>query len=281
MQQITSLFGNPVFSNVLAIFLFILGVIVSILLVNKKKPKYYFETNNIISRTKIKYDNLAIHFKGKQIKSFSETKLYFWNSGSKSIRGTDLLKNDPLGIKADPSIDVYSVQYVTTEKLNKTFSIEREGGNLFYFNFDAIPKNQGFCVKLLHSDGDEPDSPIQLIGDIDGAKIKNAKTGKFLNFTKEDFQFLDILLVILSMLAIVLFIFVVLMGNMRIASFALGTIFAVFISISLSTYIRHFNLDRKPTIPSKLKKASNSPDKFLTLPEDSIPGSEPHPADIL
>jgi len=172
LQSIIGFVSNSLVGLFIGVlFTVIFGLLPSIIM-GKKRPTSVKIFNNIITHDKNVYDGLEFRYDKVVINELSETKIFFWNSGKKSIRGSDLLKDNPLGLSLGPDINIFRFRYLTTDRMKRTFALKWfPDEDMFIFDFDAIPKNEGFYIEILHS-GNMSDS-INIVGEIDGARISN------------------------------------------------------------------------------------------------------------
>lgn len=170
VQQILNFISIPYVGVIIGVILSLVFGIIPFFQSRKMKPKHITKFNSIINNNETSYNDLEFRFKGKVIQTFSETKIYFWNSGNGSIRNFNFLKDDPFGIKIANGVSLYKFQFVTTDKMKKTFNVSYDSmENLFFIDFDAMLKNEGFFINIWHS-GDNKES-IKVTGNFDGANV--------------------------------------------------------------------------------------------------------------
>ncbi len=117
---------------------------------NKCIPCFTLMTKQFISSDYQRFNNLNITYNGNNISRFTVTTFVFWNKGK-----TKLLKED-YG-KAIPYIccnnNCNIIDYKIREVHDNDFVNLKENftDNKLSLEFDAISKNQGFVINLLHT----------------------------------------------------------------------------------------------------------------------------------
>ena len=174
-------------SVALSILINFIFMIISVFREIKQNPRYSIESRTIISDTaslKSEFNELEVYYKDSIIRNLTETRLYFWNAGRKSIRESHLLKATPIEIKIPDDIVVYNFEYASTLDLEKTLGMNKTEQGDYKISFDAMQRHDGICFKILHS-GKE-DCSISIIGKLDNLiKIKKSKTLPEPNYTEK------------------------------------------------------------------------------------------------
>jgi hypothetical protein len=139
--------------------------------VKHKKP-IYIQKSYVIA---LKRDNrLKIFFKDTEVANLFKTTIRFWNEGKKTIRGSDLLKDRPFSICINDGF-IVEYQFTSTIGMEKTLKMTTsEDKKSIIIEFDAMQRDEGFLVELLHA-SDDSDGKISIRGDIDEAKIRVKK----------------------------------------------------------------------------------------------------------
>lgn len=260
-QQIIDFVNNtdPFVAAMFGVIVTVAVAIPSILQFKKMKPRYTRGFKRVINRETVPHEGLEFRYKGNIIDTFSETEFYFWNSGNGAIRRSHFLADDPFGIKIDPYVNIYAVQYITTDKMQRTFTILpllTNDNGLIPIEFDALQKKEGFYINILHS-GKEGDS-VDLAGSFqDVKKITRANVAVgYSVYRLYAMQIFPILFLLYATIAAFLVIFIFDdIGSQIIFGFFAGSSMCIFV---------HFLLGiKKRMIPTKLREVASQPDSYI------------------
>jgi hypothetical protein len=156
----------------LGLVLGIIGLIASYyfykLSIRKKEPVYSIRSNNIISGSKSKYENLRVLYINKEVENFTVSKILFFNRGSETITRKDIETSYPLRVSTKDCqlLDAFVLQ-INKPSNNFTLTWDKSG-DFVYIDFDYLDKNQGGVVQIAHT-GLSSDN-IKVEGDIMGVQ---------------------------------------------------------------------------------------------------------------
>lgn len=189
LQNLSQIFNDNPWLNILFLFLAIFSIILSLIFYFKskkeKRPTYSKKTSNVIQRTVIKSNKLEVKYNGSSIENLSMTEFAFWNSGRETIRGIDIAPSDPLIIKSTAPIILYDFEVQFKNDINN-FIIQKINENSLKLSFDFIDFNQGVKLKIYHSGN--LSSELLLQGTIIGSE--GIKPGVKKEFTMNKIDFL-------------------------------------------------------------------------------------------
>jgi hypothetical protein len=106
---------------------------------------------------------------GSPVKALTVTKIAFWNAGTETINRQDVVKGNPLSLRAKSGVVILSVSILertmTFNKLECGLNRERTEATI---TFDYLDHNDGVLIQIFHSGTGNDD--IQLEGTIKGAR---------------------------------------------------------------------------------------------------------------
>lgn len=135
-----------------------LGILVGIVLYMKSKtrprPACLIKSIRLIGKD---YQELPsevkILFNNNEVPRLTSTKIWLWNCGKETLRGSQVVDDDPLRCVFNPDDKILSAHIAAaTRKVNK-FSIilHPDKRNEALLNFDFLDPNDGVRVELLHT----------------------------------------------------------------------------------------------------------------------------------
>ncbi|MCL2566007.1 MAG: hypothetical protein FWE24_09405 [Defluviitaleaceae bacterium] len=164
---------NVIISLLLSPILSLILFGISFFFTKRQKPKFFTRSRAIITNLKSEFGELKVFYKDIQITNLTETHVFLWNAGRKSIRTNDLLKATPIVISIPSDIKTYRISYVSTPDLGKTIQFFKSQQGGYELSFDAMQKHDGICIRVLHSGNEE--NSISVNGKLDGRiKVKEA-----------------------------------------------------------------------------------------------------------
>lgn len=151
-----------------AIF-FILGLIPAYYFYKKsiwiKEPVYSIKSNNIVSGSISKFENLKVLYKDREIENLTISKILFFNRGNETITSNDLKTINPIKFGSETSrvLDASLIQVNNhSNNIKVDFNKDTEYIDI---DFDYLDHNQGFVVQVIHTGT----SSVDL--DLEGAII--------------------------------------------------------------------------------------------------------------
>ena len=161
--------GNVI--GVVGIVLTVIGLCLSFKGWKRKRPTYVIRSNNIFSGLEHTIPDVEVKFPGygSPVKALTVTKIAFWNAGTETINRHDVVKDNPLSLRAKPGVVILSMSVLErTLPFNKVecgLNRERTEATI---TFDYLDHNDGGLIQIFHSGTGNDD--IQLEGTIKGAR---------------------------------------------------------------------------------------------------------------
>jgi len=161
--------GNVI--GVVGIVLTVIGLYLSFKGWKRKRPTYVIRSNNIFTGLEHTIPDLEVRFPGygSPVKALTVTKVAFWNAGTETINRQDVVKDNPLSLRAKSGVVILSVSILertmTFNKLECGLNRERTEATI---TFDYLDHNDGALIQIFHSGTGNDD--IQLEGTIKGAR---------------------------------------------------------------------------------------------------------------
>jgi tetratricopeptide (TPR) repeat protein len=191
---------------IIALFLALIGILLTIKFNREKLPFYSLEGFNLIRDLSNALDSLEVLYKKNKINSLTVTHIAFWNAGRETINRADIVSRDPLRLifKETGEFIEAVIAFQNNESNNFQYEIS-EDKSIVYITFDYIDKNDGLILQVLHTNI----SPynVDLTGKIKGAampkkKVVSTDTSSTKNFI---FSILPALLLIVTFISFCLF----------------------------------------------------------------------------
>ena len=117
--------------------------------------------------------NLEMTIGGHQITSISRTRLAFWNQRGDAVRGTDIVKSDPIRLEfaeGDTPLQARTLSS-SREQINLTASINSANPASVNITFEFLNSRDGAIIEIVHQGTEQP----RLTGTLIGAKIRRHK----------------------------------------------------------------------------------------------------------
>lgn len=177
---LSSLATSPLFSGA-SFVLAVLGVILAIYFYRKgrryKELSYAIQSDTLVEDLSDRFPKLKISFAGEDISALTVSRIAVWNSGTVSIRGADIPKNDPLSIDLSKDSKVLSTGIISRTKNANAFAITHDTHeNELFLVFDYADPGDGIVASLIHS-GSRRD--VGLKGSVIGVHRLNRRTAIF------------------------------------------------------------------------------------------------------
>ena len=151
----SSVATSPLFS-VASFGLAVVGVILTIHFYRKgrrqKALSYARQSDTLVEDLSDKFPKLSISFGGKDISALTVSRIAVWNSGTESIRGTDISQGDPLRITLPEGTKLLSSEITSKTKEANAFSLQHDvEGNVITLFFEYADPEDGIVVNLIHT----------------------------------------------------------------------------------------------------------------------------------
>ena len=98
-------------------------------------------------------ENVKILFDTEEVPRLTLTKVWFWNDGTQTIHGRDIVEDDPLRlVLEDDELFLTASVSAATRTVNKFHAeIDRNSRNKCIINFDFLDPKDGARIELLHT----------------------------------------------------------------------------------------------------------------------------------
>jgi hypothetical protein len=136
-----------------------------------KRPTYVICSNNIFAGLEHTIPEVEVKFPGygSPVKALTVTKIAFWNAGTETINRQDVVKDNPLSLRAKAGVAILSVSVLERtlpfNKLECGLNRERTEATI---TFDYLDHNDGALIQIFYSGTANDD--IQLEGTIKGSR---------------------------------------------------------------------------------------------------------------
>ena len=161
--------GNVI--GIVGIVLTVIGLYLSFKGWKRKRPIYVIRSNNIFSGLEHTIPDVEVKFPGygSPLKALTVTKVALWNAGTETINRQDVVKDNPLSLRAKSGVVILSVSVLERtmvfNKLECGLNRERTEATI---TFDFLDHNDGALIQIFHSGTGNDD--IELEGTIKGAR---------------------------------------------------------------------------------------------------------------
>ena len=145
------------FFNQNSLILWIIGIIIALILFIKgkriKSIKFCIKNDPLIKDFDRQIEKLNIEYSGKQIKTFTITKIAFWNNGTETLNRSDIPINDKFTISIDNDFDILDASIIQESNKSNAITINfLDDKKMLLIDFEYIDKNEGFVLQLFHND---------------------------------------------------------------------------------------------------------------------------------
>ncbi|GEM_PF-2561442 len=136
----------------------ILGVFIAIYTYKKTKivPQlsYNEESLKIIGKDEITPEEITIFYKGIKVPRVIKTTIILWNSGTKTVDGKNIVKNDPLCFEFNEKEEIIGASILLRTKEVNEFEISTssEKKNEMFMSFEYLDPQDGVVIEILHTD---------------------------------------------------------------------------------------------------------------------------------
>lgn len=98
--------------------------------------------------------DVEIRFRGQPVERLTKTYIVFWNAGTATIRGSDVVADDPLRCEFSQQARVLEVSLVkNTRSANKFVAmIDANRPNCVLLSLDYLDPQDGATIEILHTD---------------------------------------------------------------------------------------------------------------------------------
>jgi hypothetical protein len=170
----------------LSIAIGVVGIILTVYFFNASRENAELcvsisSDKNIIFR-KGENSKLKILYEGRKINSdITSTQVFLWNNGKKSIRHSNVL--EPIFIVV-PNCEILDAILIKESRpiIKTKLNTEYQKKGILPISWDILEKNDGCKIQLIYTGG--PDTPIKIVGVIEGQKSINTQKGTFLALSK-------------------------------------------------------------------------------------------------
>jgi hypothetical protein len=135
----------------------------------RKKLTYLIRSNNYLSGLEHAVPDVEVKFAGygSPIKALTITKIGFWNGGNDTIKKQEIVKGDPLAIRAKEGVVILATTIVAAvNQLNMVECTVTRDRSQADITFDYLDPNQGAIVQVFHTV--TSDNDLKLVGTIMG-----------------------------------------------------------------------------------------------------------------
>lgn len=174
-NHIQEIINNPYFP-ITSVIIGLTGIILAVIFYFKnrsyKLPKYTVLDHVLIEgleKLNKEYKGLEVLYNGEKQKNITNTKLAFWNAGSKTIKEEDIPSKSPLKIIIPEGVKILDVEVIHSSHEANNFQINPpkeldNGEKTIELSFEYFDSNEGGIVQLIHTGSKE--ETIKLEGKI-------------------------------------------------------------------------------------------------------------------
>ena len=143
------------FTGVIGWIFGLIGIVVAIKSKRTTKLVYKRQAFRIIEVGKLMTtEDMKILFKDKRVSRLTRTYIVLWNSGSKTIRGENIVEDDPFRLEFGDGAEVLRAIVISKTKKANKFLVETESKfpNKVICKFDYLDAKDGVLIEILHTD---------------------------------------------------------------------------------------------------------------------------------
>lgn len=125
-------------------------------------------------------EDLEILYKGTKVERLTKTTIVFWNDGTETINGSDVVNSDKISFCFSEGERILSSKIIslTREVNNASLIKDQEHGNIVSLAFDFFDPNDGVTIELLHTDKERYPS---ITGTIKGVPDGIYDAGRYID----------------------------------------------------------------------------------------------------
>lgn len=175
IRKIIDLMSIPWLGTLIGIF----GIFIAIFFYLRSRKisrlAYQHDTTSIIGSADARFPNeLEIYFDGKAVPRVTLERIVLWNAGNTTLRGSQIVKTDPLRFELrNSNASILKVNVLKHSREVNACSVTRRKDNqrIADINFDFLDPGDGIAIEIIHS-GSSEDLEIRgtLIGMPNGIK---------------------------------------------------------------------------------------------------------------
>lgn len=178
-MTLLNIFDTITHSSIFPIAMFVIGILVRTYFYYKSKKnkrlKYVIKSFNLIKDHTSKYSGLAIKYKDEEVKTFTVTKLIFWNSGKETIDGKDVTDAEPLIVKVKDGLRLLEASVEKSNNSASSINVSQIlDGKSSLLSFDYLDTLDGAVLNIIHDGITSKD--IEFTGKIKGVKKMSETT---------------------------------------------------------------------------------------------------------
>ena len=156
--------GWTIVGIILACIFFISTLVLSLVILRRKKPVWAYSTEKIIELGSDEPSELKLYFKNKPILDAYRTYLVFFNQGKETIRSADI--TDTIKFVFDKGQVLRNPDIVATSRKQIRLAAIMRADNAVEMDFSYLDYHDGAAIEVLHTSFDR----IIVEGNIIGAK---------------------------------------------------------------------------------------------------------------
>lgn len=135
----------------------------------EKEPSWSLKGENLIHGKISQKSGLEISYQGQKVESLTISRLYFWNNGAETIRGSDVVKTDPIRIVAAENVLILDTSILCLSEVSNQISANLHPDKSHVdINFEYLDKGQGAIFQVVHT-GESP-KYLSMAGKLIGSK---------------------------------------------------------------------------------------------------------------
>lgn len=170
--------------GIIGLFLAIYSLAIQIKSAKKKEPVYIIRSRNLIRDSIAQYQNLSVLYSNKQVKSFTVSKVLFYNKGSDIINREDIVIHDQIKIVPVDNVKILGSRVLqTTKSANQFNAIFKKTQNCVLMNFEYLAKDDGAVIEVMHTGVSSADLLITGV-------IKDVQQIKRMSVSRKSIDFL-------------------------------------------------------------------------------------------
>lgn len=115
---------------------------------------YTWSSLKIIGKNEVTPDEIEIYFKGIKVPRVIKTTIIIWNSGNKTIEGSNIVKNDPLRLEFSENEEIIGASIIKrTKEFNEVQIVNNlNKENVIDIEFEYLDPKDGVSIEILHTD---------------------------------------------------------------------------------------------------------------------------------
>jgi hypothetical protein len=165
MESIRTLLESPLLALLVGVIGIIAGWVFYVRTLRDANPCYQTRSFRVIGSDSVTKD-ITISYKGVVVPHVTKSILVFWNAGRGTLKGSEIVRDDPLRVQSNGQI--LDARVIKTTRDINAFKVQDVGSNtdVLACTLEFFDHRDGVTLSLFHTGT----GPIKMLGTIQGIR---------------------------------------------------------------------------------------------------------------